>query len=431
MIFNWFNKKPFGEKQKVAPDKTAGLYGFDVSGGYQEGLAYIIDEFLRDLEGTKGRRVYREMRDNDPIIGSIMTAISLTMTSARWRVVSPIDNEEDEQFIKSALFNQRFGFNTFIQSFSDVLLFGFGVYEVILKKDDLGRYTLKQLAPRLQETIYEWDLDEDFNVVGVWQQPRTVIGKYYIPAEKILHLRSNFNRGNPEGKSIIRNAYKSYYYIKALQQVEAIAAERELNGLPVLYAPSAVTNDSQMVTKLTQIVRDVKFNEQGGIVFPSDTYVDADGNPTNVKKYELQLLASEGSRNIDVSATIRRHQQDIYMSTLTDILLMGNDGVGTYSLAKEKGKLLNYAVKNFLDNICDAINEQVIRKIWTLNGYDQDTCPKLTYDDVDDIDIAELGDFVRNISGAGVILGGDDDVENALRDKAGLPKKEGTVDGLE
>ena len=100
----------------------------------------------------------------------------------------------------------------------------------------------------------------------------------------------------PSGRSILRNAYTSYEYLNNLQAIEAIAVERELAGIPVARIPAeylsgdASSAQSGFVHNLQQILRDVKFNEQGYIILPSDTYPDKDGHPETPTQKGLRLL---------------------------------------------------------------------------------------------------------------------------------------------
>ena len=61
---------------------------------------------------------------------------------------------------------------------------------------------------------------------------------YTIPIDKALLFRTKSRKDNPEGRSILRNAYRSWYFKRRIQEVEGIGIERDLAGLPVMYAPA-------------------------------------------------------------------------------------------------------------------------------------------------------------------------------------------------
>ena len=47
---------------------------------------FFYEEFLKDLQGRKGVEVYREMSENDDVIGAILYAIEMLIRQASWMV---------------------------------------------------------------------------------------------------------------------------------------------------------------------------------------------------------------------------------------------------------------------------------------------------------------------------------------------------------
>lgn len=409
----------FLKKALSGPEMTSqlGVPGILISSGN------VYDDFLRELQGQRGREKYKEMKENDPTVGAIISAITRVMKTATWRVDPAKDDvggEYAEWLEENTIKNLKGGWHNFIGEFDVVLVFGFGIYEMVFRRNDDGSFGLDQLAPRSQETIWEFDVTEHGELLGVWQWPKDGWRKIYLPRHKFLHVRTQSNRGNPEGRSIFRNAYRSYCYIKALEQVEAIGVERDLAGLPVLYVPSKCMETPALADSYTKIVRDLKFNEQGGVVLPSDLFIDGDGKKTGQKQFHLELLSSNSSRNNSAGEVIRRHQSNIAMSALADFLLLGQGKTGSYALAETKSSLFMNSVHSFMMGLASDINEQVVGALWKVNGFPDDMKPTITYDDIAPTDLQELGDYVARLSGAGIMLG-DEDTANKLRDAAGLP----------
>lgn len=424
-----FNKQQGVYVNNTKPSKRVGLGKEAGVAGYKIASGYVYDEFLHELQGTQGRRKYREMSDNDPIVGAILSAINYILRAVDWHVDanSQTEDEEAAQMVEDALMKMPdMAWDDAISEALSMLVFGFSILEMVFYRcPETGYYKPKKLAPRSQETIWEWDADDNGNIAGMWQMPpMSYRGNYdlYIPENKVLHFRTDYNRGNPEGRSLLRNAYRSYHFVKNISMIEAIAIERELNGLPVLYIPSEVFEDASKVAEYTKIVRDVKFNEQGGIVLPSETYTDDEGKPTSNKMYELKLLASEGSRNIDTSGVIRRHQTDMARTILADFVMLG-DGKGSYALSSDKTDLFLQAIKSILGVIEAEINRKLIPTMWKVNGLDEKTMPTLRHGKVVPEDLSVLGSFVRDLASAGIMLN-DEETENHLRDVAGLPEAE-------
>lgn len=217
--------------------------------------------------------------------------------------------------------------------------------------------------------------------------------------------------------------------LKNIQEVEAIAIERELNGLPVVYAPNEVINGTspEAVAARAQYIkmaRDIKFNEQGGAVLPSDPYYDADGRVSTMRKVELQLLASEGNRSIDTSGTILRYQREIARTVMADFMMLGSTDSGSFALSRDKSNLFIRAIKGWMDSIAETLNRKLIPKLFAMNGLDTDYMPFLSYGEIAPVDLEELGRYISDLARSGAPLFPDDDLERVLRNAAGLPEKD-------
>ncbi len=57
------------KKKKVAKARTSLFQEQGVTGVKTQG-GRLYEEFLKDLQGEKGQKIYREMADNHPIIGA-------------------------------------------------------------------------------------------------------------------------------------------------------------------------------------------------------------------------------------------------------------------------------------------------------------------------------------------------------------------------
>jgi hypothetical protein len=60
-----------------------------------------------------------------------------------------------------------------------------------------------------------------------------------MPIEKLAAVPAPGQyKGNPEGQSMLRTAYRPWFFKKRLEEFEAIGVERDLAGLPVAKVPS-------------------------------------------------------------------------------------------------------------------------------------------------------------------------------------------------
>jgi hypothetical protein len=399
------------------------------------------DEFLPELRGRKAIRKYREMRDNDSTIGAVMYAVEQILRDVNLDVKPVNDTPEaiaEADFVKSVLHDMDHTLDDHVAEALSFLSYGFAWFEVVYKrrvgpyersdkkcsKYTDGRMGIRKIAARAPWTINKFDVDyQTGDVLGIEQSVTNLTGSNYIPLNKSLYYHTTSLNGDPSGRSILRNAYTSYEYLNNLQAIEAIAVERELAGIPVARIPaeylSGDASDAQasFVNSLQTILRDVKFNEQGYIILPSDTYPDKDGAPTNIRLVDVELMSSNGSRNIDINPIINRYQHDIARSVLSEFLLLGTSG-GSYALSKSKTDLFLRALESYIQAIVDVLNKQLVESLWQLNGLNYDLMPIIVAGDVAPHDLREIASFLRNLNGAGIDVSSHPEVIKDLMDIA-------------
>lgn len=421
------------------PTEILGVEGAKISTGF------VHDEFLQKLVGERGRRAYREMRDNDSVVSSILFATEMLLRAVEWTVSCDADDDEaaaeSKEFLEGIMDDMSHTWDEFIGNVVSMLTFGWQYTEVVYKrrlgpdqadptrrsKFSDGRIGVRKLGDRSQETLNRWQIDpEDGSVLGMHQDPPNGGGVRFIPIERALLFRPHMHKGSPEGRSVLRGAYRSWFMLKNIQEIEAIAIERELNGLPVVYIPNDVlqgTDDESLAAVETykKLVRDIKFNEQGGVVLPSNPYIDSDGKYTSVRMVELELLNAKGSRAIDTDTVVKRYQQDIARTILASVIMLGQGDRGSWALSKSMVNLFATALEGWLSSIAATINRHLVPKLWKLNGFDPEVMPRFVPGRVAPEDLKELGDYVEALSRAGVPLI-DADTENRLRTAAGLPE---------
>ena len=402
------------------------------------------DEFIPELRGKNAIRKYREMRDNDSTIGAVMYAAEQVLRDVKLKVEPANDTEEakrEADFVESIFDDMDHSLDDHIAESLSSLSYGFAWFEVVYKrrvgptkrspkkhsKYTDGRLGVRKIACRAPWTVSRFDVeDKSGDVLGIYQDVGYGSGKHYIPTSKSLYYRTTVLNGDPSGRSILRNAYSSYVYLNNLQSIEAIAVERELAGIPVARIPSeylssdASAAQSGFVGNLQQILRDVKFNEQGYIITPSDTYPDKDGSPTNIRLVDIELMSSNGKRNLDIDPIVRRYQHDIARSVLSEFLMLGGGNNGSYALSKSKTDLFLRALESYIQAIVDVLNKQLVERLWQLNGLNYDLMPCIKAGDVAPHDLREIAAFLRNLNGADINVSDHPEVIQDLMDIAEL-----------
>lgn len=394
------------------------------------GIGQVIEEFIVDLKFQKAKKIYREMADNDPVIGGFLFAIDMLIRNVEWSIQPKSDEPEDimaAEFIEEARSGMIDPWEELISEILSMLIFGFSIHEPIFTKREDGKIVWLKIPIRAQETIMEWKFDDNGTAIEAKQQTINSSMPIWISMERLLLFRPKAHKNNPEGRSILRNAYRPWFFKKRIEEIEGIGIERDLAGLPVIYAPSSIMKstaepaEAAIFAELKNIVRNIRRDEQEGIIMPGDK--DDQGN----RQYELELLSTGGSRQFDTNAIVARYDNRIAMTVLADFLMLGQGKTGSFALASSKTKLFATALGAWLKTISSVFNTQAIPQLLRLNGMSGEAT--LAHGDIESPDLDALGKYIASLSGAGVMLSGDEAVENFLRGAAGMPQlPEGSLD---
>jgi len=410
------------KKQDAPPGpvfRELGSTGLKASGGQ------VIEDFLPQLRTLQERvQTYKEMQ-MDPVVSAVLFAISQFARGAEWRVEAAGDSDQekrDADFLLENMHGMSHGWMDFIDEALTFLPYGFSVAEICYKQAPDGTIRWKKLPFRAQETIWEWIFDDEGGIKGIrqnvsWSNGRT--GLVEIPIEKLLLFRTQTVKNNPEGQSVLRGAFKPWYYKKRIEVIEAIGIERNLAGYPVLYAPDEIfmdNDDAREKLKFAQeMISRIRKDEAMGAVLPR-SWKEAGG---------LVLLSSEGSQTMDTERVIQRYDARIAMSVLSDIILMGHENAGSYALADVKRSLLGQAMMTWLDIIAEVLNRYAVPRLFALNGRDlpREKLPRFIHGPVVNVDPKTLADIIFRLAGVDA-LRTDPRLRKFMRKFLGLPEAE-------
>lgn len=380
-----------------------GLAEIGVSGLRRWGsYSTINEEFLGELRGPLGVKKYREMRDNDPVIGSVMLALEQMMMSVEWEVNGGAPRENS--FIKECLEDMDDSWSDVLTNILSMLTFGWALFEPVYKvrNGSVGkvksRYSdkmigWKKFGLRAQDTLLDWKFADNGEVIAIRQSAPPNYGIIEIPMTRCLLFRTTSYKDNPEGRSLLRNAYRSYLFKKQLEEVEGIGIERDLTGMPVIYYPPekdlSLLENASLRNYIDKILRSIAVHEQYGLALPSD--------------FEVKLLSSPGTRAIDTDAIIQRYDTRIAMTMLGQFIMLGSRRVGSFALAKDQRALFNLAIDGWLGRVSDVMNHEAIPRLLRYNGLNELQRPILTHRPVA-VDLNDLANYIKNLSGSMTIL---------------------------
>lgn len=391
------------------PTKTMGIVGMHTASGKVE------EEFLDELRWPEAGKVYQEMASNDAVVGGCLYIIETLIRRAHWHAVpasTDAGDVEAAEFLESCM-NDMDGqtWDDFICDALSMLVYGFSFHEIAYKvrrgpqeKDPKfhsnysdGRIGWKALPIRSQSSLEEWEIDPvTGEVISFVQDPGTVgleAPKVNIPIQGNLLFRTKASRGNPEGWSLLRRAYRSWYFKRYIEELEGIGIERGLAGIPVLSPPPDTPlfdkDNEEMVKMLdwaTELVDELRQDRNHGVILPNTDW-------------KLELLGTNGSKQgVDTDKIIRRHEYRIASSMLSDLILVGSESTGSFSLAEVKQGMLISSLQAIINSIAGTLNNQAVPMLFQLNNWQLEKLPKIEADQLEQPSPSDVALILRSLN---------------------------------
>ena len=392
---------------------------------------------LRDVVPALGTRsqaykIYEQMSSNDSAIDVSLRAGKAPVMGADF-FVEPFNGDRDNIEIADFVrFNLTEGMTVpFLTVMDDILRmyeFGHSILEPVYEVREWSpsrsganrrKYTmLRKLSPRHPTTIQEYLYDDNGGPAGIIQGAINSKGqsnRVTIPIEKLIIFTLNKRGGDITGKSILRTAYKHWYYKDHLYKIDAIQKERHALGIPRVALPPGY-NDADRDAAV-ELVKNVRANEEAGFVQPPG--------------YVMDFVKPEGSL-VDVMKSIEHHNGMIMMNVMVQFLLLGiqDAGGGGRATAGSHQNMYEKSLRSTGNLICQAFNLYLIPQLVGYN-YDTDRFPKLQVRNIGEgKDIQMWSSAMSNLVSQGAITV-DDETEQWIRKQIDMPGKLGprpTVD---
>lgn len=394
----------FGPDGRPIPSmRGRGATGLDVSGGY------VFDEKHRKLRGKDRIRSFRQMADNDAICGSVWYAMTTLIEGAE-RTVQAASDEPIAEFyadkFEECLGDMQSTMQAVLSEVLTMIWAGFAVMEPVWKlrrgpeapleemrsKYDDGLVGVSALEPRAQDTIERWDFDRRGRWQGLYQYAPPHWRNTFLERSQVLHFATTSQRSNPEGRSLFRNAYRSWYFLTRIEELEAIGIERDMTGvlvfeLPAEYLdPNADSDTQTQVNLFRKMLERAKRGEGDGFLIPSET--DVDNQPTG---FRLRQMQAGGRKPMDTDLVIKRLQSRIALSLLGESVLLGMQGsTGSWALSSDKTHLFALSLKALMTNVAAVINEQLVPQWMRFNGFPHAAQPTFAFGDIETDDATAI-----------------------------------------
>ena len=231
--------------------ESLGVSGLNYQGNF------VYEDFQPNLRYPYASKVFKEMSDNDPTIGAVMYMIKQLIKKSEWTVTPASKDPRDIElalFLESCMHDMRMTWSSTISEILSSLIYGFSFHEIVYKirrgpdatnskfrsKHRDGLIGWQKMPIRAQSTLYGWEFADDGDVKAFIQEAPPHYGQVTIPLSRGLLFRTEVTRDNPEGRSLLRNAYRPWYFKKRMEEIEGIGVERDLAGLPVITPPENI-----------------------------------------------------------------------------------------------------------------------------------------------------------------------------------------------
>lgn len=376
--------------------------------------SFTRQEYNPLLQGLRGLEMFDKMRKSDGTVRGTLRAIKTPALSGRW-FIEPcsgygLTDEEIEQQQEISAFIWRNLTELMTISWPQVLTeallmadFGYYMFEKVWENrviDGELRTVLAKLAPRHPMDVYEWVKDAHGGPVGVWMHadvtPSTPEGKVFIPIEKLLVFTFDREAGNIEGISVLRSAYKHWYFKEQLYKIDAIQKERHGIGIPVIKLPMGYKDKDKQAAE--ELGRNIRTNERAHIVLPPG--------------WEIFMLKLEG-QPVDSLKSVEHHNNAIRENILVNFVVEG---------AREEDLVMFLKASRFVaDIVAETFNQYLLGQMVQYNWSDVERIPRLRVRRIgESADWRTLSFALRNLIGAGVIIP-DETLEANMREEMDLP----------
>lgn len=379
--------------------------------GIRSNKGIITEEYNSQLQGIQGIKVFDEMRKSDGTVRATVLACTLPIRRAQWFVKPASDSKEDMDIaatVQKMLFDwiDDMSWDDILRQALLMVPLGVMVFEKVYgtKQFEGKTYvTLSKLAPRMPRSIYSWELTD--GTLGI-QQLRNDGFQAQIPMSKLVVFVNEMEGNNWWGTSMLRAAYKHWYYKNNFYKIDAIAFERQGIGIPKITMPKGYTETDER--KATQAMQNLRANENAYLLLPPD--------------YEAEFMDMGTTTTRDPSNSIMHHNREISKSVLAQFLELGATSSGSRSLSEDHSTLFLNSLEAIAKTVASEINKNLIKEIVDLNWDGIETYPELDFAGIDKVDIQKLSTAYSSLTTSGAITPTDND-QVYLRNVLGLPER--------
>lgn len=384
--------------------QSQGVSGVNIFNGIITG-----EEYNANLRGRNALRTWDEMRRSDAAVKLTLKSIKEPIKALPWFIEGASDDPkhvEQRDYINAVMFD-ILRWKTSLGEILTHLEFGFSVHEKVLDVQPVlgtDRIVLKNLAFRKQTSISKWQAGDDRpGVTQINSKGQSIP----IDLERLVVFTNEQEGDNYEGISILRAAYKHWYYKDKLYQIDAIGHERQALGVVKIKHPKNA--EEKYINKAEEAARNLRANEEAFITEPEG--------------WEIEFMDMKAQTLRETLPSIDHHDLQIPSSVMAGFMKLGStSGSGSRSVGEVQYKAFEQQVLSVAEYIADTMNQYVIKELIDLNFNNVTEYPKLTVGALDKDSLKELAESYKTLVDAGAIDPTPED-EAYLRGRLGLPER--------
>ncbi|MGO8733257.1 MAG: hypothetical protein ACLQVM_10735 [Terriglobia bacterium] len=396
------------------------------------GFIRDLGEYNAVLEGRNAFLIYEKMRRSDADVKAALLACKLPIRAADFQIVPGIKEgdpgfsfakkiaDEVRENLLSGLESPTSTGSWVTQNFETVkenallcLDFGCAAHEDLWHIDG-DKVRLRKLAPRLPSTFYRYHVDEDGETLLYLEQYGYRGNNFVnvmVPAEKIAYFVNDMEGAYFYGRSVLRAAYQHWYMKSHLYRIDAISVERNGLGVPTIKQGPNVSAEDRKAAE--SWVKMLAAHESTGLSLPSG--------------WDFLLTGVTG-RLRDSASSIQHHSEMIMRSVLANFLSLGTSQTGSRALGASMRDFFYLSLEAVSRKIDETISNTSIRRLVNYNYTPQPgktlPYPRLVTSNIVVINPLELLEVAKDVAKFDVdLLQPDDDMENWIRKKCGMPLK--------
>lgn len=428
------NENESPERFKLAESGYLGLNIF-------EGVTR--EELKSELNFPRSVKTFKEMSYHSTINAAITLYHNL-ISKVEWKFNPPVSATEEEKrqckIITEMMEDMDQPWVEFISDVMSAQVYGFSIHEKVYRrrlktsgsKYNDGLIGWKRLPIRSQETIEKFIFSKDGNdIKGVKQNANLAADVYNrydsreskevtLPRSKFMLFRVGKHKGDPFGKSPLRDAYSAWRYLTIIEEIEANGVAKDLVGLPVLKIPpqylsaDATPEQKAIYAYYQNAMRNLQLNQQSSLILPNAYDPD-----TREPLFSLDLLSLEGKKGMDTGKIKEYYKNLVLTSLFADILVMGQSATGSFALGQIKNTLSGTAAESILRSIVGVLNNDLIRQTYELNGWDASRAGKFDYDNLESEDLETFSKAVMRFASTSSVEA-DREFLNRVRKSMGI-----------